>query len=772
MTSPASNAKRVVSLNGLGRHRSPGQRILNECRDLLVASLCDWLRDTSSAVSEELFVLADSTRDRLLQTRYLDLRADIEKDWQHLVETFRRNLSAEAERAQTSAVQDEGKSDTPLEIPDFEGLQLLDDTDLSEHIVIREFSAQLSETCDEELYTLNRRVATLLGREECQDTSDNPLAPAVICQALSDSCAAFATDPETRLILLRRLERHLHLALPGVYKQINANLVERGILPDLKRTYRRAISPAQADALASPSADGTLTEPAVSGSFPGKPEGESILDALQRVALARSVQGQLAIPGGVATAAALPGNTLQPPSDGKPPAAALDSATINQLLLTSLNERQHAIGNYSGDAILNQVRAVRDSDEAKQVSGLEAVTMDIVAMLFDFIFDDARIPVAIKALISRLQIPVLKVAMLNPGFFGDRQHPTRRFLASISGISIRWGNAVDESDPFYAKLSTLIDRIQTEFEEDIEIFGVALEELEAFVSEREVEENDTALTVANIVIQREIEADAWERAQHAVRSFLKSNPQPEVVANFLSEYWVAVLQKAAAVEEDTEGKWSSAHEVMKDLAWSITPKKTPDDRLKLISLLPRLLGTLNKGLDETAAPTEQRSAFFDAMVKFHSAALKGDTSQQTFAEPQEPPSVDTIETPIVPPSEGDLLVTRSIDSGVEVEEVILVGASPVWRASDRDIFQQVNELQRGDWVEFIDEDGKINRERLNWISPQRGILLFSNHRSAKAISIAPDALTRQIRDGKASIVHEELIFERALNGALESIKVT
>ena len=61
------------------------------------------------------------------------------------------------------------------------------------------------------------------------------------------------------------------------------------------------------------------------------------------------------------------------------------------------------------------------------------------------------------------------------------------------------------------------------------------------------------------------------------------------------------------------------------------------------------------------------------------------------------------------------------------------------------------------------------RERLNWISPQRGILLFSNHQSAKAISIAPDALARQIRDGAARIVRDEEIFERALSGALDSV---
>lgn len=78
--------------------------------------------------------------------------------------------------------------------------------------------------------------------------------------------------------------------------------------------------------------------------------------------------------------------------------------------------------------------------------------------------------------------------MLNPGFFSERQHPTRRFLSSISSISIRWGASVDESDPFYRKMAELVDRIQAEFEEDVEIFGTALKELESFVEEREVEE--------------------------------------------------------------------------------------------------------------------------------------------------------------------------------------------------------------------------------------------------------------------------------------------
>ena len=72
-------------------------------------------------------------------------------------------------------------------------------------------------------------------------------------------------------------------------------------------------------------------------------------------------------------------------------------------------------------------------------------------------------------------------------------------------------------------------------------------------------------------------------------------------------------------------------------------------------------------------------------------------------------------------------------------------------------------------MEFRQADGSTHRDRLTWISPQRGIFVFSNHRAAKAISISPEALARQLRDGIAVMVRNDPLFERALNGVLESL---
>ena len=751
----ASSSNNVISLNGIGRERSPGQRLLVECREQLEHDLTAWLHEVASPIAEELFVLADSTRDRLKQTRYLDLRADIAKDWTQLIEAFRRDLSDQAMRCQSQAGVDSSSPTIPLEIPDFEGLTLIADEALSEHIVIREFAAQIAETCDAELYTLDRRVAALLGQNEPVDGT-NPLAPPAICQALVDACASLGSDAEDRLLLLRRLERHLHLALPPIYRAINACLIERGILPDLKRNFRR--SSAMPGTPSSPSLNTAshATQPTATANIANTNTGEAMLDALQRLVQARSASF------GIAGAA----GPLVP--SHRDQSQAPDAATLSHLFLASLDEIQHTPPSAEGGQTINRVRIVRDSDAARQIGHLESVTIDIVAMLFDFIFDDGKIPPAVKALVGRLQIPVLKLAMLDHSFFSDRQHPARRFLGSISGIAVRWGSTVDETDPFYRKLAELVERIQNEFECDVSIFGTALSELAAFVDERESEEEKTILAAADMVVQREQETSAWERAQQHVQSFW-DHPLPPLIATFLSEHWLYVLQKIALHNDEDSAAWHAATNLMNELDWSVQAKKSTDDRLRLVKLLPRLLTQINQGLDMIAADPAERRGFFDTLVEYHSAALKGEALGVPESATEKVPASSDDALPASTAQDGDLLTTRRVDNGVAVEEITLVGASSIWRATDREAFARVSQLKRGDWVEFNHENGTPGRERLNWISPQRGILVFSNHRSATAISISPEALARQLRDGNATIVNDSPLFERALSGVLESL---
>ena len=121
MSKPATHrpVNKVISLTDRAREFSPALRLLADCRQLLQERLVRWLREVAPNIGEELFVLADATREPQEQTRYLDLRAAIEKDWGALLETFRRDLAAEAERCQNQAGLPAADSKPPPELPDF-----------------------------------------------------------------------------------------------------------------------------------------------------------------------------------------------------------------------------------------------------------------------------------------------------------------------------------------------------------------------------------------------------------------------------------------------------------------------------------------------------------------------------------------------------------------------------------------------------------------------------------------------------------------------------
>lgn len=778
-----TNAGNVVRLSGSGR--DPAQRIINECRDRLTDELAQWLQGIGTDVAEELFVLADGTSDRLKQTQYLDLRRQVQNEWPDLVHAFRRSL-----------LDNKGSSDVAMDVPDFDGLELVDDAELSQSIVIRELSARIAESCENELYGLDRRIALVMHQKETVE-SNHPLRPEGVCEALSAACTAFSSKADNQTMLLRRVERHLHSALPPIYHGLNAYLIDLGLLPDLKRSYRRtsretapvAPNPMNA-ALNAAFGPATGMQPGPAG------EGGDFLGALQRLVSARSGEavgasadaGAIPVFGGNPSGGLpivgeinipLPGtamaNSAPPPAD-----AVLDAAALSQAFFASLEQFRSS----EAGSTVNQIHHIRASEAGRQVGHVEAVTIDIVAMLFDFIFDDKELPDGVKSLVGRLQIPVLKLAMQDSSFFANRHHPARCFLDEISGIAIRWGGNVDVEDPFYCVLADLITRIQDSFESDVEIFSRALDELHQFVDSQTAVEDQAVQVATELATQRELEGKAWERAQTAVKSMDTESMLP-LLRDFVQEHWLPVLQKLALEHEAESSAWQDGIQLVTDVAASIVPRKTSDERLMLIRSLPGLLGRINRGLDLVSTDKEARRPFFDALVDLHTAALKGESlSAPGLLTPAIPTAADLAPKPletfemISDPTydtnspAGDLIVTRSLNNGVEIEEITLVGAKPALRADDRDTARRVALLKRGDWVEFRQEDGPVVRERLTWISPRGRILVFSNHRAAKAISIAPEALAHLIRSNQAEIIEEDSLFERAMNGVLENLNVS
>ncbi|MCC7312293.1 MAG: DUF1631 family protein [Sulfuritalea sp.] len=688
--------------------------LVGTCRQRLEDDLCELMEELGPALIEEAAALAATSDDEARRSSYLDLRRSLGDRWQALTPALRQALSLRT-----------GKSPGPEAGAGFgENLHILSDDDMAVQFTAREVLGRISTACSEETGALDRRISYLALRNAMQ-RSDATFRLASLFGCIDRSCADIFPEAGQRILLLPMLGRHLEAELPQIYRATNESLIDADILPRLKRSYR----------------DFSLVDPATAAA-----ESARITSALERLVRTR------------AAAAGAPADA--------------DAGAARLALLDSLNTLQATPALSANGAHTNLVRLARDSAAARNVRPVEAVTLDVVADLFDLIFGDQSVAEGIKALVARLQTPVLKVAMLNQQFFADRNHPARRFLDSISAIAIRWGKVVNASDPFYRKLSELVDRIRHTYDGDVAVFEAANTELNDFLAEREEIEAEQARILAEAVrareeemrIQREGQLLAQKAADQQLARFITPDI-PSEIEQFLHTYWRDVLQARIFASGPDSTSSAEALQVASELVWTVAPKTKPEDRQRQAAALPALLKRLHTGFDEIGATESERSAFMDTLVDLQLSALrakKRGTPEPGPGEARKPRPAGGSPT---------LQVSHATKSGVRVQDISLpqTGDLGAENTPDSGTLRRVRQLVRGDWVDFITA-GQARRERVTWINHGRTLFLFSNSASECAISITPEALAVRLTNQTARLVRPDTpIFERALHGAVQSM---
>jgi hypothetical protein len=235
-------------------------------------------------------------------------------------------------------------------------------------------------------------------------------------------------------------------------------------------------------------------------------------------------------------------------------------------------------------------------------------------------------------------------------------------------------------------------------------------------------------------------------------------PLPASVADLLTHEWRALL--VSNYLQGDEAAWNQTVATVAELVASVGPQTDAQGRKLLANKLPALVKQIHDALNQLQVPVERRVAIIDGLFSIHAAVLRGAAPVVTTPLPPAP-------TPVEPE-----ITTESVEAeGTELQSISLLDADHVPLAEDDSEAQlSVDDLQRGDWVEFSGGEAGSMRYRLSWISPERGILLFTNPQSPRALSVAPAALALQIERGEASIVSAEPIFDRAVNRALETLK--
>lgn len=789
-----NSRKNVVELNRFGRTSgSKNGSLLNECGEMMAIRLSAVLAKSLKQAGDELLELTDRVMGLEMRRLYDETREFCEQKRGVIESEFKQQFY---QRFKQECRRDKGKTPARGNI-DISQLSLVEPDDLEETLASSNVANAINNICGEELFGLAKRIGVLLDDPELE-FGDNPIGPELIGSTIMEALKAQEASVKIRLILVPLINKHLPQQVRTIYQEINHHLVEKGILPTIRVGVRQQAAPTAPDKPAAAASAGHAATAA---------EGQDLFAILQQLLGAGS---GTANPGLAAMGLFAPAPLAAPPLPGEqaaPGDSASQVAAAIPAIMQSLTRIQRGqtegmpgvvdAARFSNGQI-NVLREIKSSSVAEGMGQMDAMTLDIVAMVFDYILDDRRIPDAMKALIGRLQIPVLKVAMLDRNFFSHKTHPARRLLDTLADASMGWDEEEGHASGLYKKVDDLVQRVINQFDEQLDIFSQVLDDFERYLKEeKQLIAAATGKSAQIIQNQEQIEI-ARVVAHDMVQSHLFDRPVPELIRSFLFGQWEHWLATIHASSGENSPEWQQAISTMEDLIWSVTPKTGADDRRTLINLLPKLLKRLDDGMRMLGLPDENRDQFFAGLVRCHAVAIKAAALGQIDSADSAALGVTTPgETPAEAPwnatdsgpmdfeeislsaeaAEADPALVQEIgaDPGEdgEVEEITLSDVS--WLAGgdwhERDEFKDmVKSLKRGTWIEFQQEDGTTTRAKLAWTSPLKGIYLFTNRLGQRAMSIQADGLTTKFREGQVKIIENVPLMDRAVNSLLEKLQ--
>jgi hypothetical protein len=739
-------------------------KILDDCRDLAIHRLLLSFASMLDRVSDQLMTRAGNSDIREDQLTCLDARELLRKDRSTLLTEFERQLRLQID----GKVKGETGKKSDFSSVDARKLALVDTLVMDESIVIGNIVRVVENTCHDELLEFNRAVAYLLGRPELELTT-NPLAPATIVQAFMEALRSLNGEERAKYAILKELNQSSLGDINAIYADLNRHLESMHVMPHGAGFVRRS----GGGSPRVPASDATRASSPAAQTGPA-PELD-LMAVLQRLAGRGTAR-----PG---TAGALGGGYPMPAGDQPLPAIGPFGGPrilVTQEIGDALARLQHGETGFDiagvpvqfagiPDGMHNVLRDLQESPLAAKANQLEAMTIELVAMLFDFIFETRDLPDSMKVLIGRLQIPVLKAAMLDGAFFSKKSHPSRLLVNALAHAGIGWSPTMSTDDPLYKKIESIVHRILDEFSDDIGLFDTLRKELESFLAEEEQSAEATIQSSAEEINQRDRQEIGRVVAHSEIEKRLEMHTVPNFLGSFLREHWIGVLSQLHLKGEESE-TWAAALATLDDLVWSVQPKRASEERRKLVALLPNLLKRLHGGLQNVSWEAGERERFMANLVEAHAAAVK--------------PSLASVPMPTTAVAEAAAAAAEEATAKGDVETAAKARAlaeamapapppepvAPVVEIVQDRFAELAASLERGMWIEFEGEDGQLAFAKLAWVSPLRGTYLFTNRQGQKAVSLTADELADRFRKDRARLVEAEPLVDRAFVSMMHSLE--
>jgi len=400
---------------------------------------------------------------------------------------------------------------------------------------------------------------------------------------------------------------------------------------------------------------------------------------------------------------------------------------------------------------------------------VERATIEVVALMFQSLLTEERIPTSVRVWFARLQMPVLRVAIAEPDFFATIDHPARKLIDRMGAcvMGFEAGAAVGVTDSLEKEIKRVVQVVEAYPDTGRRVFQTVLTEFERFLDNYFKTEH--AAAAKGVSLAQQIEQREALAIQYTIelRKMLDQVPVHDGVREFLFHVWADVLATTAVQAGQASEATRKMHRAAADLIWLASAKVSREERSEAIRRLPPLLKLLREGMGKASVPTAKQDEYIQALNNSLAAAFSARTATIPNERLEElMMQLETLEDllPDVENLEIDESMVRDL-SGFESSDldVVAEGGSMPSPA----ILAWVGELQTGAWFR-LDYRNRVEPVQLAWQGMRKQLNLFVTAQG-RGVMFQKYRLASFMQAGLLVPVEEESLTVRATRDALAKL---
>jgi len=603
-------------------------------------------------------------------------------------------------------------------------LSLIDSEDIETQVATQNATSKLSGRLIEQIHALKQRLTIVNGGTAITE-NHIPAGPAWLGAAFQRAIKKLDVNNKVRLVFIALFEKHVLSKCDTVFEEYNTRLVQADILPNLSYEVRKSANEDKR-----PSGQ-EQPEPAAASHLDdqsGYEVGDKLFSRICDLISGHTHQSanDTHTPGDIGTSSI--GR-----KDGSPGAQLINE--ISALQSTIATDNDSFIENITiDDSLITKLQSTLAEERARlhvacdePLPAADSNVIELVGMMFEYMLNDATLPNAAKALLSRLHTLMLKVAVVDKQFFTHHDHPARLLLNQliVAGTHFVDDNELDRG--LFPDMKDIVERALLEFHEDVTLFDTLRQDLDHIIQEHEARTNRVAQRANQAASGQDKLQAARNRAQSRIVELTGNRTLAKPVNDFLRHIWTdkftfILLRDAGG--EDSEAWKQAGHLAADAIDYSFPPGDDQNRDARHSALL-----TLQQRLRDASADSQQfdKDKILTALFTCQDEALL--QSAEQLPEPEDIEPVQAPET--VQPDQADLS-----------DELVA-------------IIKKLNHVPFGTWFEYQAPGREKKRAKLSWRSTITGKYMFVDHLGVKTDVIPIRDLADWLLNGAAHIVQTE-----------------